>query len=111
MRPPSLPARTTGAVGSAQAGAGGKGVGGEGGVFPTYREAWLSGTSTVLPADETDALPSYTEVVVRSPLRSMSVSRDAALTRPPPLTASSTVSPRSAARPAFTSPACTSTAG
>ena len=95
---------------AAHAGAGGSGRGGIGAAVPTKREPKLVGTSIVLPPETTPALPSNTATVVRAPLRSTTVSREAALTRPPPLIATSTGSPRSAERPAFTSPDSTSTA-
>ena len=101
--------RTTAGTLPAHAGAGGSGRGGTGGVTPTKRVPKLVGTSTDLPPEVTPALPSKTATVVRSPLRWTTVSREEALTWPPPLTATSTASPRSAARAALTSPASTST--
>ncbi len=97
----------------AQMGAGGRGRGGAGGATPTKRVPKFFGTSTDLPPEVTPALPSKTATVVRSPLRCTTVSREAALMRPPPFTATSTDSspdPRKAERPALISPDSTSTA-
>src|SRR4051812_24513000 len=94
-----------------QCGAGGNGRGGAGGAAPTNRVPKSFGTVTVFPPDSTEQRPSKTATVVRVAFRSTTVSRDKALTCPPSGSATSAGSPRSADKPACTSPACNSTVG